>query len=170
MLPLLLALIQAPVDTTVIRVDSSVMATLGQIADTATIEHFRCLLGTTRHDSTFVTAAFEPVVRSASRFSIGTAACPAFITVADWHVHLPIAIRTMTDTSILVDPIPPVSACYLSDKDVETAVLKDSNVVLQVVQVNALIACWWLTVQIQEYVREQRGFRMMWPLRGQRSW
>ncbi len=84
-------------------VDSAMMAELGRVADTATVEHARCLLGTRSGDTVVVVEAWTPAYRDQTPTRVRYKACP-LSTVAFWHVHLPMHS-------------PPWSACALSETD-----------------------------------------------------
>lgn len=107
----------------------------GQIADTATIEHLRCLLGTVRGDTVYVVAAWEPVIAFASKVLMAVGPCPDFITLGTWHNHLP---RTYTlQGEDRGQTLPLAAYCQLSLPDRRVRVL------IQVISVTAAVSCAW---------------------------
>ena len=171
-LMLALALLQQPEkqDTLQFSIDNSFIQHLNGIADTATIEYVRCLLGGMRNDTTVITAVFAPAVRRASRFSAVTAACPALVTVGTWHNHLAIELVVKNGDTTTV-ALPPRMACYLSEMDVRNILEVDipRGVTITVVQVDRNTVCWWLTSQVKELIGSG-GIRYLKPVRGQVSW
>jgi len=62
---------------------------LTAIADTAQLEHFRCLLGAPMDSVIYIVAAYEPAIEQASPDSVRYDHCPALITAGTWHNHPP---------------------------------------------------------------------------------
>lgn len=100
-------------------ISDSLVASLDAIADTATIEHFRCLGGVARRDSLFIVAAWEPVIVFADYNGVKAGACPPH-TVGTWHTHLPYNIP-MNDPHNRATPVEPWSVCDLSPVDKASA-------------------------------------------------
>ena len=110
---------------------------LGHLADTATIEHVRCLYGVARPDTVHLLWAFEPEIGKATTTYVRHESCPA-VALASWHNHL--AGVTMTGT--LVPGEDPRSSCYLSGVDLRAAREYASPKIL-FVQVTRDVRCWW---------------------------
>lgn len=110
---------------------------LGAIADTATVEHFRCLLGAWQGDTLFIVAAHEPEVRFANAFGVGTGPCPPLITWGEYHNHLPL---NLTINGEIRPALPPEAMCDLSPLD------RRSEIPFQVIYVNKDVSCAWVLI------------------------
>lgn len=88
---------------------------LDALADTATVEHFRCLLGGIGDDGEFyVVLAYAPKVVFALPYRVRTELCPPVVTVAVWHNHLPFDFAE--DGENLGARRPMWEYCYLSEE------------------------------------------------------
>src|SRR5207237_10852913 len=87
-------------------------------ADTANVEHFRCLLGQQVGDTLAIARAVEPFIVFADYNGVKAGPCPAF-TVGTWHTHLAYNIP-MSDPHNRLPPVEPWSVCDLSPLDRET--------------------------------------------------
>lgn len=135
------------VDTLHILVDSVLIDSLDQIADTATVEHFRCLVGGyLPPDTVVVTKLVAPKENNASLFHVTAELCPPH-TVGAWHIHLPVAVRILNDSTSEVVPIPTAAACYFSYGDVQEAG-HHPELSFYMVHVRRGIYGWWTTRQI----------------------
>lgn len=113
---LLLSMQGRPVQTHHLLLSKDVVQELNSIADTATIEHLRCVTGRNVGDTTYVEGIFVPRTSGATPVSIN-GFCPAQ-TVVDWHNHLP---YWYTTTGEKRGPVEPRSlACYPSYADANT--------------------------------------------------
>jgi hypothetical protein len=132
---------------------------LGRIADTATIEHFRCIYGVAKPDTTYLVEAMEPTIREATPINLSHEPCPA-VALAEWHNHLP----GVTMTGSIVMGQNPRMSCYLSGTDLRSA--RDyRSAKLLFVQVDARTLCWWT----QEQAISLGLVNMLLPLAGQRT-
>lgn len=133
---------------------------LGALADSATVEHVRCLFGVTLPDTMVIFRTFEPQVREATPLAVGHEECPGY-PLAIWHNHL----AGVTITGEIRKGWDPRHSCYLSRLD-----LNDGSEVqapkLQFVQVDRDTSCWWTQLQI---VSQSWGIQMLPAMPGQRS-
>lgn len=132
---------QAPHETH-LTVDSGMMAQLGRIADTATIEHIRCLLGVDRGDTILVDVAWEPKVTYANYTMVTFEHCP-LATVGTWHNHIAMRFPILNGDTARYVRVPPHQMCYLSRPD-STAALAMKHERLSIVQVVDSVACAWI--------------------------
>lgn len=102
-----------PAHTTLIL--DRLLARLDSLADTSSIEHFRCLLGKYRHDTVFIVTVWEPPILHADYNTVTAGACPSQ-TVGTWHNHLPYNIP-MNDPHNRQTKVEPWSVCELSPPD-----------------------------------------------------
>jgi hypothetical protein len=116
-----------------------VLAELGQIADTAHIEHYRCLLGGWRNDTLYVVAAVEPQIIAATALFISTGPCPPLLTVAEWHSHVPRRFTLMGEDR--GSDIPPEAYCELSPTDRR---VHPWSPLLQLLSVTETVSCAWV--------------------------
>ena len=107
---------------------------LGRLAATGRLETVRCLIGAVRGDSLLVDLAWAPHIEHSTPESVRYRLCPV-ATIALWHNH-----PQAPDG-------PAESSCYLSRTDIEAA-LRSHAPPIQMVQVNAEVACWWSRVQV----------------------
>ncbi len=146
--------------------DSALFAGLGAIADTATVEHVRCLLAyeSPRYAVPFprdmrewhLAWAVEPF--GAASLVLGTngsprssqaadfTACPIG-TIAGWHNHVLATFRSIPKVDARQDGTPE-SACALSQTDVWTATKPDAPPE-QYVSVDRDTYCWWRKSDLQ---------------------
>lgn len=116
------------------------LAELGQIADTATIEHVRCLLGAVRGDTMYVIAAWEPPIIHATALIASFGPCPPLLTLGGWHNHIPRDVTVMGEDR---GARPPAEYCELSQVDRRAALRPDAPL-FQVIHVNRDITCAWV--------------------------
>jgi len=128
-----------------IVMDSALRADLAQLADTATIEHARCLYGWARPDSIFLSTMVEPRVRHADANVMNVDYCQHG-AMAFWHNHLPEDIGINGQRAKSAQP--PDAFCYLSRPDMESSVAPENPVPLEFVGVNRDVLCWWTRAQI----------------------
>jgi len=88
---------------------------LEAIADTASVEHYRCLYAD-RWGGPLVTAV-QPVIQWATVSSIAFEPCPDG-ALAEWHNHLAMAFATTGEPR---GRVPPAAMCYLSHVDTASA-------------------------------------------------
>jgi hypothetical protein len=148
-----------------------VEALLDSIADSATVEHARCLYGTTRPDGSFsLSWAVEPHVDSLiGRDQLAVEPCPR-IALAFWHNHRPGWIPGNVIGGAVYLPEArsmPERACYLSQQDILSAIRAIAPP-LQIVQVKRGIRCWWTKVQIARSVTTNGMALFLLPIEGQR--
>jgi len=153
MIVLLLALQQAPIQA--ISWYQPMLEALGAIADTAHIEHYRCLLGVQRADTLYVMAAWEPKIKVATALFIAPAEpCPPLITVGEWHNHRPRTITAMGED--LGQTWPLAVYCELSRED-RRSEQHPLAPPLQLISVTRNVSCAWA-------LHEGRYARMLqWP-------
>jgi hypothetical protein len=119
----------------------SLIAQLDSIADTASIEHYRCLLGWRRADSLLVAAMWAPPIVYADYNAVTPAVqCPDG-SVGIWHNHLPYTVP-MNDPHNRSTKVEPWSVCELSPIDRRSAML--DGPVLQIISVANGVHCAWL--------------------------
>jgi hypothetical protein len=124
----------------VLVIDSVMIAELGRVADTAHVEHFRCLLGLDRGDTLIVDLAWEPVILYADYDNVHPGRCPV-ATVGTWHVHLGWHQPIWAHDSTHRIPIDLRTACFLSAPDTAALLLGPR---LSIVQVNDSVICAWV--------------------------
>lgn len=122
---------------------------LAAIADTATIEHARCLVGGWQGDTLYIVAAIEPVILDATPVHVATGPCPPIITWGEWHTHIPQPFTMAGEPRLGF--LPPMAYCELSPLDRRAALRPDAPA-FQVIHVNKDTSCAWLLVQ-GEYER-----------------
>jgi len=124
---------------------------LDALADTATLEHFRCLLGQRIGDSLLVVGAWEPEIYHADYNGVRYGPCPP-TTVGTWHNHLPynIPMNNPHDRSNRVEPW---SVCDLSPLDRRSATREPSPILLSVIGVAKGVHCAWMRTREGELVR-----------------
>lgn len=103
-----------------------ILDSLSSIADTAKIEHLRCLLGARNDSILVIVAAYEPEIGQADADSVRYGHCPALITVGTWHNHPP-PYRG-----------PKEGYCQLSKQDAEASEL------MQLISVDRHLSCLFL--------------------------
>jgi len=128
-----------------ITMDDSLFHELGQLADTATIEHARCLYGWARPDSIFLSTMAEPVMHHADANVMNVEYCQSG-ALAFWHNHIPADISINGQVHATAQA--PEAFCYLSRPDMESSVASGNPVPLEFVGVNKDIMCYWLRWQI----------------------
>jgi hypothetical protein len=106
-------------------------AALAAVADTAGVEHARCLFGVTQPNAVVADSAVEPVVKRRAGLIVSIAPCP-FGAIALWHVHVVAQTRASSAQA----------ACFLSRGDVEAGMRWDAPLVM-VVHTAADVWCWW---------------------------
>ena len=106
-------------------------ANLAAVADTAMVEHARCLFGVTRPNAVMADSAVEPTVKRRAGLIVSIAPCP-FGAIALWHVH--VLAQTKAPSA--------EAACFLSRGDVEAGMRWDAPPVM-VVHTVADVWCWW---------------------------
>lgn len=126
-----------PAHTTLIT--DSLVASLDAVADTATIEHYRCLLGGQRGDTLVIVRAFAPPILHADYNTVTAAGCPRF-TVGTWHTHLPYNIP-MNDPHNRASRVDPWSVCDLSPADRASA--KTEPWTFSMISVAKGVHCAW---------------------------
>ena len=123
--------------------DMSLLKSLDSVADTATVEHFRCLLGKRFGDTLAVVDAWEPPVSHAD-YNTVTASCPLSpYVVGTWHNHLPFNIP-MNDPHNRATPVEPWSVCEVSPADRLSARSEEESMVLTIISVANDVHCAWI--------------------------
>jgi hypothetical protein len=122
----------------VLAIEAQTLAALGAIADTAHVEHFRCLLGGWRGDTLYVVMAYEPGVVVATATILAPEACPPLLTVGTWHNHIPRTVSAMGEQ--LGQTKAAVEYCFLSAEDQRA----DAGVPLKIVSVTREVSCAWV--------------------------
>ncbi len=136
--------------TLLIEIAPNIFDQLDALADTLRVESVRCLIGTVRGDRAVVDLAWQPAIESSGPNSVAYQSCPG-ATIALWHNH---------------PELPGVEAeyaCYLSAVDLREASDPRAPVV-QIVQVNSRVACWWSKNQVLRATDQV----LLWPLQSQR--
>mgnify|MGYP001564360876 CR=1 FL=1 len=124
---------------------------LGGIADTATVEHVRCLLGARRADTLYVVVAWAPrMAFSSPVVAKPTEECPPLLTVGEWHNHLP------HEYAITGEQLPThrtaAEFCELSPIDRRRERVPNP-VLFQVISVTKDISCAWVLNHEGRYER-----------------
>ena len=120
-------------------VDTVMYNRLGEIADTATIEHARCILGKISGDSLYLYDFIEPKILYADKIRVVAEGCPRF-TAASWHNHLPFAPRMIDDSTVALESVPPASVCEPSPID-RRMLLDDEQPPIMFISVNKSTRC-----------------------------
>jgi len=128
----------------VIRFYDPVLRELGQLADTAHIEHYRCLLGVWQNDTLYITAAYEPEIIAATALFVSTGPCPPRLTQGEFHNHIPRNITVMGEDRGQIWPLE--SYCVLSPVD-RRAEKRPSPPLLQLIAVTKDLSCLWVFIQ-----------------------
>jgi hypothetical protein len=132
---------------------------LDAIADTATVEHARCLYGVTTPDGVTLTRAFEPHVIEADWMTYSGDMCPGQ-PLAFWHVHIPhnfniMGIRSGGDAE-------PRDYCFLSRPDM-ISTLRPVDPPLQLVGVGHRLLCWWSRQEVASRLKPDSMPVVLWP-------
>lgn len=139
----------------VVNWSQSMLDELGAIADTATIEHLRCLLAAWRNDTLYIVAAHEPKIIAATALFLSSGPCPALVTAGEWHNHIPRQITMMGEN--LGSPYPPAAYCDLSLVD-RKAERRPAPPLLLMISVNKDVSCLWVFTKLGHYGRVKH-----WP-------
>jgi hypothetical protein len=113
----------------VVAFDEGVYDELARLASTARRETVRCLIGTFAGDTALIEIAWKPRIDQSSAMHVQYRGCPRS-AVAKWHNHLAWIAPT------------PLQACFLSGVDIEDGLVPGAPL-LQFVQVNRDVLCWW---------------------------
>jgi hypothetical protein len=122
--------------------DDSMMAQLGRLADTATIEHGRCLIGKVEGDTAFIDLAVAPASELGTPIGVTFGPC-SIATLALWHNHLPFEFSF---TGEKVGPVPPAFACALSPQDRFSASRPEAPA-YTLIHVTHAVYCMWVKVE-----------------------
>ena len=114
---------------------------LGEIADSATIEHVRCLIGIIEGDTGYVDWAVEPKSVEASAVAARFTGCP-LATLVEWHNHLPYEFDMEGQSRT---PVPPLSVCRLSPIDARQ--LLEARAPYSLISVNREVSCLFVRAQ-----------------------
>ncbi len=139
-----------PSNTLRLEIAPHVFDELDALADTLDVETVRCLIGTVDGNRAVIDLAWQPPIPFSASTRVAYQSCPG-ATIALWHNH---------------PELPGVDAeyaCYLSDIDLREASNPLAPIV-QIVQVNSRVACWWSKRQVLRAV----GQPILWPLETQR--
>jgi hypothetical protein len=123
-----------------IVITKDVYEELELLADTLRLETVRCLIGAAQGDSILVDLAWQPPIQRSTTTSVSYRSCPV-ATIALWHNH------PWTREAA------PEYSCYLSQTDIREA-LQPHAPPVQMVHVNASVACWWDRAQVAEHAHE----------------
>lgn len=135
-----------------VLISDTLVASLDAVADTATAEHFRCLLGAQRHDTLGIVRAVEPTILHADYNTVSAGPCPRF-TVGTWHTHLPYNIP-MTDPHNRQTRVDPWSVCELSPADRHSAEAEPWT--FSMISVAKGVHCAWQRTVVGDTVYFQR--------------
>mgnify|MGYP001583311894 CR=1 FL=1 len=130
------------------------MVALGQLADTATVEYVRCLLGAMRRVGSYefytIDAAVPPVsLRRVKKRQIVSFDCSFAALIGVWHNHVLAEFQDLEPGPWSWDaPTPAAEACQLSRDDLLTT-LRGASGAVAVVQVDARTFCWWYRDALQ---------------------
>lgn len=140
-------------------IDKSVLNMLGDVADSATIEHVFCLLAvpdgsvdSLGRKGGIISVFVEPP-QSGTPGRITFADCP-FGTIIQWHNH--ILTETLKALTAL-DITPPADVkgawrgCVLSINDYDEALRVTAPVTM--IQVNTNVMCWWTKSEVRSLPR-----------------
>lgn len=139
-----------PSNTLRLEIAPLIFDELDGLADTLHVETVRCLIGTVNGNRAVIDLAWQPPIRFSESTRVGYQSCPR-ATIALWHNH---------------PALPGVDAeyaCYLSHIDLREASNPLAPIV-QIVQVNSRVACWWSKRQVLRAVDQP----ILWPLDTQR--
>lgn len=151
---LLLAL-SAPVPEPIyhVYIATNVQAGLGRVADSATVEHVRCLIGAVFPDDSVpsdttiaIDDAVPPLGEQSGPLTVN-ASCTAATLIA-WHNHIFAATKKAWKGRM--DVVEPRDACGLSSLDFVSALAPHAPRI-QVVQVNMRTFCWFTKHQLQAF-------------------
>ena len=140
----------APSNTLRLEIAPHIFDELDALADTLHVETVRCLIGTMDGNRAVIDLAWQPPIQFSESTRVVYQSCPR-ATIALWHNH---------------PELPGVDAeyaCYLSHMDLQEASNPLAPIV-QIVQVNSLVACWWSKRQVLRAVDQP----ILWPLETQR--
>jgi len=127
----------------------SLFDSLGAVADTATVEPFRCVYGEQGWDRAWrVDSVTTPTILYQMPMSVGHLPCPE-TAKGTWHAHLLRVPGTTfrSDGTVAVMVLPPESACYLSLPD------RRGREAVQLVQAGPRLACVWMR-RSRQWVRD----------------
>ena len=134
----------AQAQSVTIRFNGPMLADLGQLADTAHIEHSRCLLGVWRNETLYVAMAYEPQVIAATALFVSTGPCPPFLTQGEFHNHVPRQITLMGEDRGQVWPVEQYCEMSIVDRRAEQ---RPDPPLLQVIAVTKDVSCAWILLR-----------------------
>lgn len=148
-------------------VSPEVMATLGLLADTATIEHTRCLVGksiaTNGADTLYaVDLIFAPRVAKQDALKVAGVACCPVATVSSWHNHILLVVKGLGRGPWFTTDTTGRAACFAAAQDV-FAGSGPSAAPLMTVQVNSRTFCWWTRDQLRAIRAAGALPVVLWP-------
>lgn len=139
-----------PSNTLRLEIAPHIFDELDAWADTLHVETVRCLIGTMDGNRAVIDLAWQPPIQFSASTRVVYQSCPR-ATIALWHNHPELR------------GVDAEYACYLSHIDLQEA----SNPlvpIVQIVQVNSRVACWWSKGQVLRAVDQP----FLWPLETQR--
>ncbi len=140
----------APSHSLRLEIAPQIFDELDALADTLHVETVRCLIGTVEGNRAVIDLAWQPPIQLSESTRVVYRSCPR-ATIALWHNH---------------PELPGVDAayaCYLSHIDLQEASNPLAPIV-QIVQVNSRVACWWSKRQVLRAVDQP----ILWPFETQR--
>ncbi len=140
----------APSHTLRLEIAPYIFDELDALADTLHVETVRCLIGTVDGNRAVIDLAWQPPIQFSESTRVVYQSCPR-ATIALWHNHPELP------------GVDPEYACYLSHIDLQEASNPLAPIV-QIVQVNSRVACWWSKRQVLRAVDRP----ILWPLDTQR--
>ncbi len=140
----------APSNTLRLEIAPHIFDELDALADTLHVETVRCLIGTVNGNRAVIDLAWQPPIQFSESTRVVYQSCPG-ATIALWHNH-PELLGVDAEY-----------ACYLSQVDLQEASNPLAPIV-QIVQVNSRVACWWSKRQVLRAVDQP----ILWPLKTQR--
>ncbi len=140
----------APSHTLRLEIVTPIFDELDALADTLHLETVRCLIGIVDGNRAVIDLAWQPPIRFSESTGVVYQSCPR-ATIALWHNHTELR------------GVDAEYACYLSQIDLQEASNPLAPIV-QIVQVNSRVACWWSKRQVLRAVDQP----ILWPLETQR--
>ncbi len=140
----------APSHTLRLEIAPHIFDELDALADTLHMETVRCLIGTVDGNRAVIDLAWQPPIQFSESTRVSYKSCPG-ATIALWHNH-PELLGVDAEY-----------ACYLSNIDIQEASNPLAPIV-QIVQVNSRVACWWSQRQVLRAVDQP----ILGPLETQR--
>src|ERR1700694_2499803 len=129
----------------VVHWDRAMLEEFGAIADTAHVEHFRCLLGGWRGDTLDVLMAYEPTIVAARATILSPGPCPPLLTIGTWHNHIPRTTTQMGENLGQTKALAEYCKLSLEDRTADAALLR------KLISVTHDASCAWALDESGKY-------------------